>query len=96
VSYPQKDLTKLCSPLPLEKEDYQVQVSLKDSDLSTDHSAHLLAYKNLTLKHTVIIIIIITTTTTTSEKCTWRTGVCPLKVKQSRYRPRVAQRVPGS
>ena len=58
VSYPQEDLTKLCSPLPLEKEDYQSQVSSKDSDLSTDHSAKLLAYKNLTLKHTVIIIIV--------------------------------------
>jgi len=33
-------------------------VSFKDSDLSTDHSAQLLAYKNLTLKHTVVVVII--------------------------------------
>jgi len=46
--------------LPLEKEDYQSQVSFKDSDLSTDHSAQLLANKTLPLKYAVIIIIIIT------------------------------------
>jgi hypothetical protein len=54
-SYPQEDLTKLCSPLPLEKED-QPRVSFEDSDLSTEHSAQLLANKNLTLKRTVVII----------------------------------------
>jgi len=54
VSYPQE----VCLPLPLEKEDYQSHLSFKDSDFSTDHSTQLLAYKNFTLKHTVIITII--------------------------------------
>jgi hypothetical protein len=72
VSYTQEDLICLCSPLPREKEDYRSQVSFKDSDLSTDHSAQVLAYKNLTIKLTVIIII-------TSEM--YLTNRCPLMAK---------------
>lgn len=87
VSYTQEDLICLCSPLPREKEDYRSQVSFKDSDLSTDHSAQVLAYKNLTIKLTVIIIIIIT-----SEM--YLTNRCPLMAKDFLFALRNGGTVP--
>jgi hypothetical protein len=61
-------------------------VSFKDSDLSTDHSAQLLAYKNLTLINILLLSSSppppsSSSSSSSLQKCTWRTGVCLLLTK---------------